>query len=93
MEKSSWIRIIGFVASIALPFFNIPLVLKMIRRRSSADISLIWLLGVFFCLLLMAPAAVISPDFIFRIFSILNIVLFSGVVITALHFRLKKGGK
>lgn len=90
MEKNNWIRIIGFVASMALPFFNIPLVVKIIRRRSSADISLIWLLGVFFCLLLMAPAALASPDFIFRIFGILNVVLFSGVVATALYFRCRK---
>ncbi|MBI4411073.1 MAG: hypothetical protein HY541_01145, partial [Deltaproteobacteria bacterium] len=86
MENTYLIRMVGFVASLALPFFNIPLVVKIIRRRSSADISLIWLLGVFFCLLFMVPAALLSSDFIFRIFGILNVVLFSGVVATALYF-------
>ncbi|MBI2340353.1 MAG: hypothetical protein HYU99_08330 [Deltaproteobacteria bacterium] len=87
------IRTIGFVASLALPLFNIPLMVKIIRRRSSEDLSLVWLLGVFSCLILIEPAALASSDFIFRFFATLNVILFSGVVATALYFRLKGGGK
>jgi uncharacterized protein with PQ loop repeat len=36
---------IGLVASIMMPLWNIPLIVKIVRRRSSSDISMSWLLG------------------------------------------------
>ena len=78
---------VAFVAAIILPFFNIPLIVKMVRRRSSQDISLWWLLGVWTCILLMAPSAFRSEDVVWRTFSYFNIVLFTMVVITTLKYR------
>jgi len=85
-----WIQKIGLLASITLPFFNIPLMARMIKRKSSQDLSLVWLLGVFICILLMGPAAWTSSDFIFKIFSILNLIFFTGVTVLALWFRRSK---
>lgn len=78
---------IGLAASIALPLWNIPLIIQIIRRRSSADISLSWALGVWVCSVLMAPAGFNSPDIVWRAFNITNLVLFSGVVIVVLKYR------
>jgi len=71
---------VGLVAAIVLPFWNIPLILKIIKRRSSRDISLPWALGVWGCLLLMAPAGFTSPDTVFRVFNMINFVFFTAVV-------------
>ncbi|MBF0491440.1 MAG: hypothetical protein HQM15_01510 [Deltaproteobacteria bacterium] len=81
---------LGLLASIALPIFNIPLMLRLIQRKSSDDLSLAWVLGVFFCLLFMLPAGLRSVDEVFRVFSILNLIMFSGVTYLALYYRMKK---
>jgi hypothetical protein len=77
----------GFVAAIILPFFNIPLIYKIIKRGSSEDISLVWVLGVWGCIMIMSPSAFHSPDPIFRVFSYFNVVLFTAVMITTLRYR------
>jgi len=78
---------IALVSAIVLPLWNIPLIIKIIRRKSSKDISLAWALGVWVCLLGMFPAGIVSPDIVWKTFNIVNIVLFSGVVVTTLMFR------
>lgn len=88
MEELSRIRKLGLLASVALPFFNIPLMLRIVQRRSSEDLSLIWVIGVFSCICLMLPAALQSKDIIFKVFNIFNFILFSGVTALVLYFRL-----
>ena len=84
------ITILGMLAAIVLPLFNIPLMMRMRRRKSSSDISLVWTLGVFFCVILMLPSAVISEDLVFKLFAIVNVILFSGVVYHVIRFRKKE---
>ncbi|MBU3933522.1 MAG: hypothetical protein KKH11_02500 [Candidatus Omnitrophica bacterium] len=81
------IIILGMLAAIVLPFFNIPLMLRIRRRKSSNDISLTWIYGVFFCALLMLPSAITSKDLVFKLFAIINAILFSGVVYHAIKYR------
>ena len=81
------IKTIGLIAAVLLPFWNIPLILRIERRKSSGDMSLWWTLGVFTCFVLMLPSAVTSSDAVFKAFSLTNIVLFSGVVIQVLRYR------
>jgi len=82
-----WVQHVGQVAAIIMPLFNIPLIVKIIRRRSSADISKSWMLGVWICALLMAPSGFTSSDVVFRSYNIVNLVLFTGVVITVWKYR------
>ncbi len=82
---------IAFVAAIILPLWNIPLIVRVIKRKSSKDISIYWALGVWICFLLMAPEAFTSPDPVWRAFNIMNLILFTAVVITVLAYR--KPGK
>lgn len=86
MQKDIW-DTIGLVMAVILPFFNIPLIVKIIQRKSSRDISLVWALGVWSCIILMAPSAFNSPDKVWRTFNYVNIVLFTCVVITTLKYR------
>ena len=81
------IKIIGIIAAVVLPFWNIPLIVRIEKRKSSKDISLFWALGVWVCLILMLPAAVISTDIVFKVFSVVNIIFFSLVVIQILRYR------
>lgn len=78
---------IGLVASIVMPFFNIPLIIRIIRRRSSEDISIFWVMGVWICALLMAPSGFSSKDIVWRSYNIVNLILFSGVVIAVWKYR------
>lgn len=80
---------VAFVTAIVLPLFNIPLIMRMMKRRSSQDISLVWALGVWVCILLMAPSGLRSEDPVWRMFNIMNVMLFSCVAITTLYFRRK----
>ncbi|MDP3729970.1 MAG: hypothetical protein Q8R14_00390 [Candidatus Omnitrophota bacterium] len=80
-------KTIAFIAAIVLPLFNIPLITRIIKRRSSKDLSMHWALGVWICFLLMIPEALRSPDAVWRVFSIMNIVLFTCVLIAVLVYR------
>ena len=78
---------IGIIAAIAMPLWNIPLIIKIEQRKSSKDISAAWAVGVFACILLMLPSGVISPDPVFRIFTLINTVLFGAVALQVLRYR------
>jgi len=78
---------IAFIAAIALPMWNIPLIIRIVKRKSSKDISIYWALGVWICLLLMAPQGLTSSDLVWRTFIIANITLFTAVVITVFAYR------
>lgn len=80
---------VGAVAGLILPFFNIPLILKICRNKSSRDISLIWVVGVWICIVGMLPQQIISPDLSFKLFGIVNFFLFSAVVVVVYWYRKK----
>lgn len=81
------IQKVALVAAIVLPLWNLPLIYRVIQRKSSRDISLSWALGVWVCLTLMAPSAFVSKDFVWKIYNMINFVLFSCVTITVLIYR------
>lgn len=83
------IQKISLVASVVLPMFNIPLIIRIIRRKSSSDISLTWAWGVWICLLLMAPDGFTSTEIVWKTFNIVNLTLFTAVVITVTIYRRK----
>ncbi|MBF0479291.1 MAG: hypothetical protein HQL26_07385 [Candidatus Omnitrophica bacterium] len=86
-----FIEKMGFVAAVAMPLFNIPLIIKMFQRKSSEDISLMWALGIWGCIILMAPAGFRSPDMVWRTYNYMNVIFFTFVVIATLKYR--KWGK
>ncbi len=81
------IETVGMIAAVVLPFWNIPLVVRIQHRRSSDDISLAWALGVLVCLLAMLPSGLRSPDRVFRAFTVVNLSLFSAVVVQVLRYH------
>lgn len=82
---------IALVAAVILPLWNIPLIVRIVKRRSSADISIYWAIGVWICLMLMAPHAFVSKDIVWRVYNMINFVLFSAVVGFVLVYRKRRG--
>ncbi len=80
-------EVLALVASVVMPLWNIPLLIKIVRRRSSEDLSLSWLFGVWGCMLLMLPWGVITQDTVLKVFSFVNFFLFSGVVVVVVKYR------
>lgn len=78
---------VALVAAIILPLWNIPLIARIIRRRSSQDISMYWVFGVWVCLLCMAPSGFRSADIVWKAFNIANLSLFSIVVAVVVAYR------
>jgi uncharacterized protein with PQ loop repeat len=81
------IQKIGLVTAIILPLWNIPLIMKIVERKSSADISLAWVSGVWVCVVLMAPSGFQSQDMVWRAFNVMNLILFTAVFVTVFKYR------
>jgi len=81
---------IALLAAIILPLWNIPLIVRIAKRKSSRDISIYWVVGVWICFVLMAPDGFTSEDLVWRTFNIANLILFTIVFIVVLVYR-KKG--
>ena len=82
---------ISTVAAAGLPMFDIPLIVRIVKRKSSADISVSWIVGLWVCSVGMAPAAILSStDLVWKTFNIVNVVLLTGVLIAVIYYR--KGG-
>jgi len=81
------IKIVGMISAVAMPFFDIPLIARIIRRKSSEDISLVWTVGIYVCILGMLPASLASSDPILIAFGIVNAIFFTAVVIAVFYYR------
>ena len=82
-----WIEKIGMFSAVLLPLFNIPLIQRLIERKSSKDFSLVWALGVWACIVLMTPQALRSADLTFRAFGAMNLIFFSAVAFLIFKYR------
>lgn len=81
------IETIGLIAAIALPFWNLPLIARILKRKSSVDISPAWALGVWVCLVAMLPSGLRSADLVFKVFTVINLLFFSGVLFCVFRYR------
>ena len=81
------IQTLGIISGIFMPVFNIPLILRIVRRRSSEDISLVWVVGVWICVMGILPSSLQSSDPVLSAFGIMNGLLFTGVFVTVLYFH------
>ncbi len=81
------IHALGLIGAVAMPLWNILLIIKIQQRQSSKDISLAWALGVFTCILLMLPAGLTSADRVFQVFAVLNVLFFGAVVVQVVRYR------
>lgn len=80
-------KTIGFWAAVILPLWDIPLMVRVIKRKSSQDISLGWILGLWGSSVLMAPSAFVSVDRTAIGFNIVNVIMLTAVLIVVLKYR------
>ena len=78
---------IGFWAATVLPLWDIPLIVHVVRRKSSQDISLVWVFGLWACSVAMAPSAFISGNKIAIGFNIVNVTMLTAVLVVVLKYR------
>lgn len=78
---------VGFWAGVLLPVFDIPLIWHIIKRKSSADISQVWIWGIWGCSVLMAPSAFISGDMNAIGFNVMNVIMLTAVLIAVVKYR------
>lgn len=83
---------IALIAAIVLPMWNTPLIIRVMKRGSSNDISLWWAFGVWTCLILILPKGLVSNDIVFKAFTIANAILFTITVLVIVYFH-KRGDK
>ncbi len=81
------IKTVGFWAAVMLPLFDIPLIVHIIKRKSSADISMVWAVGLWLSSVLMAPSAFVSGDLNAIGFNIVNVVMLTAVLIVVIKYR------
>lgn len=81
------LAVISLVAGIVLPFWNIPLIVRVVKRRSSKDISLWWGVGVWASLALMLPHGLMTEEIVLRWFTISNFTLFTITFIIILMYH------
>lgn len=90
--SEDWKTILATVSGVALPLFNIPLIVRLLKRKSAEDMSVTWAIGVWVCIVGMTPQAFRSPDPSFRIYGYVNIVFFTVVAFLIVKYRMKRGG-
>ncbi len=84
----SFFEMIPVIAAAALPLFDIPLIVRIVKRKSSIDISITWIVGLWVCSVLMAPAAILhSQDLVWKTFNIVNVVLLTAVLVAVIYYR------
>jgi hypothetical protein len=70
-----------------MPLWNIPLIVRIWRRKTSQDISLAWVFGVWGCIILMLPSSLQSSDVVLKAFGVGNSVLFTVVLFVVVRYR------
>ena len=80
-------KTIGFWAAVILPLWDIPLIVRIIKRKSSEDISIVWAVGLWATSVLMAPSAFISGDRVAVGFNTVNVVTLTVVMIVVCKYR------
>ncbi len=79
--------LIAAISAFILPLWNIPLIYRILKRKSSEDYSVSWAVGVWICFALMAPAGFTSTDIAFKVLNIMTMIFFTFVVICVLAYR------
>ena len=80
---------LGFLGALCMPLCNIPMIARIIQRKSSNDISLAWVFGVEICVIAMVPSSLLSADPVLRIFGITNAFFFSVVTLVVWVYHSK----
>jgi uncharacterized protein with PQ loop repeat len=88
MSGLHW-QTIGLWAGIMLPLWDIPLIVRVLKRKSASDISVVWAWGIWGSSILMAPSAFVSGDKAAIGFNLTNCITLTIVLIVVLKYQRK----
>jgi uncharacterized protein with PQ loop repeat len=80
-------KTVGFWAGVMLPLWDIPLIVRVVKRKSSEDISLIWAVGLWITSVMMTPNAFITGDKLAMGFDTMNVLMVTVVMIVTIKYR------
>jgi uncharacterized protein with PQ loop repeat len=80
-------KTIGFWAAVIMPLWDIPLIMRVIKRKSSQDISKGWITGLWLSSVMMTPSAFIAADKIAIGFNIVNVIMLTAVLVVVIKYR------
>jgi len=86
-QPQNAVMVVGALAGAIMPLFNIPLIMKIRARKSAKDISLAWAWGIWVCIILQTPVALMSSDIAFKAFGVSNIFFFTAVMYNVLKYH------
>ena len=75
------------VAGSALPLFDISLIVYIMKRKSSKDISIIWAVGLWATSVAMAPAGIMSPHWASKAFNTVNVAMLTVLMGAVIKYR------
>lgn len=78
---------IGLWAGVMLPLWDIPLIVRILRRKSANDISLMWMWGIWLSSVLMAPSAFVAHNKTAIGFNIVNVTMLTILLIVVLKYH------
>lgn len=78
---------ISTIAAAVLPLFDIPLILHIMKRRSSKDISVLWAVGLWVTSIALAPAGILNPNWASKLFNIVNVIMLTILVVVVWKYR------
>ena len=78
---------VGSIAGAALPLFDIPLIVRIVKRRSSKDISVLWAVGLWASSAAMVPAGILSHEWASKAFNIVNITMLTALLMVVIKYR------
>ncbi len=82
---------IGIWAGAILPLWDIPLIVRIVKRKSAADISLVWMWGLWLSSVLMAPSALMAnTNKAAVVFNIVNVLALSALLIVVIKYQKDK---
>ena len=87
---ANYIEKVALVAGVVLPFFNVPLIIRLWQRKRAEDLSVAWAVGVWICIVLMTPQALRSTDVAFRAYGVVNVLFFTVVAFQIVWYRRKR---
>lgn len=82
----SW-ETVGLWAGAILPLWDIPLMVRIIRRQSSSDISLFWAWGIWLSSVLMAPSSFVVANKIAMVFNIVNVTTLTALLMIVVKYH------
>ncbi len=85
-----FIKDLGTASSMVVPLFHIPLILKLYKKKSSQEWSVISVCGFWISTLGIQPWAMMTSDKALTILNSLSLLFISVEVVLVLRYRMKR---